>query len=218
MHRIISFQRFLARQQKMKFNLSGIRVSISYTLLCLVAVCVILDMFSGFVMCCFGVIIHESGHLFLMLLCGSKPKEINISLFEIAIKDESRQQRSNLQNFFIVFFGPFANFICFIIIFLLYLYSGIDLLKFAYVNLSLCLLNLLPVMSFDGGQMLYILLSRRYSCQTSEKAVNIITFIALFPIAVLGFIILFNSGYNFSLLFVCGYIILSLILKNNRYF
>lgn len=169
-------------------------------------------------MCCFGVIIHEFGHLILMLIFGSKPKKISISLFEIAISDESRQQRSDLQNFFIVFFGPFANFICFIIFFLLYLYIRIDLMNFAYVNLSLCLLNLLPVMSFDGGQMLYILLCRRFSGETAEKAVNIVTLIALFPLAVLGFIILFNSDYNFSLLFVCGYIILSLIFKNNRYF
>lgn len=169
-------------------------------------------------MCSFAVVIHESGHLLMMLIFGSKPKKISISLFEIAINDESRQQRSDLQNFLIVFFGPFANFICFIIIFLIYLCSGTDLLKFAYVNLSLCILNLLPVMSFDGGQLLYILLSRRFTGHTAEKAVNIITFIALFPIAVLGFIILFNSDYNFSLLFVCGYIILSLIFKNNRYF
>ena len=105
-------------------------------------------------MCSFAVVIHESGHLLMMLIFGSKPKKISISLFEIAINDESRQQRGDLQNFLIVFFGPFANFICFIIIFLIYLCSGTDLLKFAYVNLSLCLLNLLPVMSFDGGQLL----------------------------------------------------------------
>nr|WP_302703694.1 site-2 protease family protein [uncultured Ruminococcus sp.] len=202
----------------MKFELFNIKFSVSYTLLCLIAVCIILDIFGGFVMCSFAVVIHESGHLLMMLIFGSKPKKIRISLFEIAINDESRQQRGDLQNFLIVFFGPFANFICFIIIFLIYLCSGTDLLKFAYVNLSLCLLNLLPVMSFDGGQLLYILLSRRFTGHTAEKTVNIITFIALFPIAVLGFIILFNSDYNFSLLFVCGYIILSLIFKNNRYF
>ena len=73
-------------------------------------------------------------------------------------------------------------------------------------------------MSFDGGQLLYILLSLQIYRSYGGKAVNIITFIALFPIAVLGFIILFNSDYNFSLLFVCGYIILSLVFKNNRYF
>lgn len=202
----------------MKFELFRIKFSVSYALLCLIAVCIILDIFSGFVMCCFAVLIHESGHLIMMLIFGCKPRKIRISLFEIAINDDSRQEKSNLQNFLIIFFGPFANFICFILIFLLYLCSGTDFLKFAYVNLSLCILNLLPVMSFDGGQLLYLLLSIRFTCQTAEKAVNILTFIALFPIAVLGFIILFNSDYNFSLLFVCGYIILSLIFKNNRYF
>ena len=202
----------------MKFELFRIKFSVSYPLLCLIAVCIILDIFSGFVMCCFAVLIHESGHLIMMLIFGCKPRKINISLFEIAINDDNRQEKSNLQNFLIIFFGPFANFICFILIFLLYLFSGTDFLKFAYVNLSLCILNLLPVISFDGGQMLYLLLSIRFCSRTAEKAVNIITFIALFPIAVLGFVILFNSDYNFSLLFVCGYIILSLIFKNNRYF
>lgn len=202
----------------MKFELFRIKFSVSYPLLCLIAVCIILDIFSGFVMCCFAVLIHESGHLIMMLIFGCKPRKINISLFEIAINDDNRQEESNLQNFLIIFFGPFANFICFILIFLLYLFSGTDFLKFAYVNLSLCILNLLPVISFDGGQILYLLLSIRFCSRTAEKAVNIITFIALFPIALLGFIILFNSDYNFSLLFVCGYIILSLIFKNNRYF
>lgn len=215
---ITSYPKFSALRLTMKFKILNIKFCISYTLLCLIAACIILDIFSDFVMCCFAVVIHESGHLAMMLTFGSKPTKISISLFEIAINDECRQQRSDLQNFLIVFFGPFANFVCFIIIFLLYLFSGIELMKFAYVNLSLCLLNLLPVMSFDGGQLLYILLSRRFSSATAEKTVNIVTFIALFPIAVLGFIILFNSDYNFSLLFVCGYIILSLILKNNRYF
>ena len=105
----------------MKFELFNIKFSVSYTLLCLIAVCIILDIFGGFVMCSFAVVIHESGHLLMMLIFGSKPKKISISLFEIAINDESRQQRGDLQNFLIVFFGPFANFNCFIIIFLIYL-------------------------------------------------------------------------------------------------
>lgn len=54
-------------------------------------------------MCSFAVVIHESGHLLMMLIFGSKPKKISISLFEIAINDESRQQRGDLQNFLIVF-------------------------------------------------------------------------------------------------------------------
>lgn len=56
-------------------------------------------------MCSFAVVIHESGHLLMMLIFGSKPKKISISLFEIAINDESRQQRGDLQNFLIVFSG-----------------------------------------------------------------------------------------------------------------
>ena len=59
-------------------------------------------------MCSFAVVIHESGHLLMMLIFGSKPKKISISLFEIAINDESRQQRGDLQNFLIVFISCYS--------------------------------------------------------------------------------------------------------------
>lgn len=45
------------------------------------------------------------GASLMMLIFGSKPKKISISLFEIAINDEIRQQRGDLQNFLIVFSG-----------------------------------------------------------------------------------------------------------------
>ena len=77
---------------------------------------------------------------------------------------------------------------------------------------------MLPVMSLDGGQLLYLILSRRLSENSAEKVVNIITFIFIFPLAALGFLLLFKSKYNFSLLFVCVYLIFSLIFKKNRYF
>jgi len=37
-------------------------------------------------------------------------------------------------------------------------------------------------------------------------------------LTVLGFMVLLNSKYNFSLLFVCAYLIASLLCKNNRYY
>ena len=42
-------------------------------------------------MCSFAVVIHESGHLLMMLIFGSKPKKISISLFEIAINADNKE-------------------------------------------------------------------------------------------------------------------------------
>ena len=110
-----------------------------------------------------AVIIHECGHLFAMLICKSPPDKIKISLFEIKITNSSRQLNTTRQNIFIIFFGPLVNFICFILFYLLYLCNSEFLLPIAMANLCTGLFNMLPVMSLDGGQLMYVILSRKFS-------------------------------------------------------
>ena len=184
----------------MRFRLCGIRVEISYLLLCLAAMSVILGIFQSFCCCVLAVIIHESGHLITMRALGYFPERIKILLFEISISDPSRQERSARENMLIIFFGPAANFIC------------------VPANLSVGLFNLLPVMSLDGGQLLFILLCRSRTPEQAEKIVCRLTFISVFPIAALGFVILFHSHYNFSLLFVCVYLIFALLTRQEKYY
>lgn len=165
-----------------------------------------------------AVIIHECGHLFAMLICKSQPDKIKISLFEIKITNSSRQLNTTRQNIFIIFFGPLVNFICFILFYLLYLCNSEFLLPIAMANLCTGLFNMLPVMSLDGGQLMYVILCRKFSEKSAERIINITAVIILFPLTVLGFMVLLNSKYNFSLLFVCAYLIASLLCRNNRYY
>ena len=132
--------------------------------------------------------------------------------------DLSAKSKYLSKNIFIIFFGPFSNFICFILFYLLYLIGNDFFLYPAAANLSVGLFNILPVMSLDGGQLLYLILSRFFSDTVSQRTVNIITFIIIFPLAFFGFILLFNSKYNFSLLIVCIYLVFSLICRNNKYY
>lgn len=201
----------------MKLKIADVPVEISYTLICIAAICIILNIFEGLVWCALAVIIHESGHLLAMLKCGHAPERIKISAFEIKIFDSKRQSRSEKQNFFIIFSGPAVNFICFIPFYLLYLLGNEFALPFAISNLSVGLFNLLPVLSLDGGQLIFIILRQRVGADKAERIVDIITFITIFPLAALGFIVLFDSKYNFSLLFVCVYLIISLLTRGNRY-
>ena len=202
----------------MKFRLRGVRVEISYLLLCLTALSIIFGVFQSFCCCVAAVIIHEGGHLLTMRALGYFPERIKILLFEISISDPSRQERTARENLLIIFFGPAANFICVLPLFLLYLCGTEKILPFAAANLSVGLFNLLPVMSLDGGQLLYLLLSRRFGHRGAERAVDIATFICIFPLAAMGFLVLLRSKNNFSLLFVCAYLAFSLIFKGNRYY
>ncbi len=204
--------------QTMKLKIFSTDVTISYMLICLFAVSIITGVAQGFIFCFLSVIIHEIGHLIPMCKFGYYPEKIRISLFEISICDNCRQKRSNKQNFLIILFGPIANLICFILFFLLYLLGNNIFMVFAFTNLSACLFNLLPVMSLDGGQLMYLLLCKHLNDRASERIVDVTTFIILFPLSAIGFLILFNSKYNFSLLFVCIYLVLSLVCRNNRYY
>ncbi len=201
----------------MKLRIAKIKIEISFTLICIAGICVILGITSGFVWCAAAVLIHELGHLLMMIKLGFLPEKIKISAFEIKIFDSKRQSRSEKQNFFIIFSGPAVNFICFIPFYLLYLLGDENFLPFALANLSVGLFNSLPVLSLDGGQIIFILLKRRLNPARAEKIVDIITLITIFPLAVLGFAVLFKSKYNFSLLFICAYLIISLVTRSDRY-
>ena len=201
----------------MKLKIAKIKIEISFTIICIAGICVILGITSGFVRCAVAVSIHELGHLLMMIKLGFLPEKIKISAFEIKIFDSKRQSRSEKQNFFIIFSGPAVNFICFIPFYLLYLLGNENFLPFALANLSVGLFNSLPVLSLDGGQIIFILLKRRLNPARAEKIVDIITLITIFPLAVLGFAVLFKSKYNFSLLFICAYLIISLVTRSDRY-
>ncbi len=202
----------------MKFNFLKIRFEISYLLLSILAILVIAEHFCNFLWCVSAVIIHELGHIIPMCIYGYRPEKIKISLFEISITDNSRHKRSFWKNFFIILLGPFINFICFISFYLLYLYGKDFYLPIAIANLSVGLFNFMPVLSLDGGQLLYLILCKKFTERNAERTVDVLTFIFIFPLFAFGFLLLFKSKYNFSLLFVCVYLIFSLILKNNRYY
>ena len=120
----------------MKFKIFSTEVIISYLLICFAAICVISGVFEGFICCLISVMIHETGHITAMCVFRFAPDKIKISLFEISINDNSRHKRTFWQNLIIIFFGPFFNFICFIMFYLLYLKGNDEFYPFAIANLT----------------------------------------------------------------------------------
>ena len=177
----------------------------------------ILGIFESFLWCAAAIAVHELGHLSVMICYGYFPERIKIALFSIDIIDSERQRRRVRENLLIIIFGPFANFICFLVCFLLYLRGISVVLPFAAANASVGLFNLLPVMSLDGGQLVYLLLLRRLDQEKAEKAVDALTFAFIFPLAAMGFWLMLKSK-NVSLLFVSVYLVFSLLFKGNRYY
>lgn len=88
----------------MKLKIHNTNIQISYTLICVCAICLVTNAFVGFVTCFLSVLIHEAGHLIPIALFGDFPREIKISLFEITISDNNRNSRTLFQNIIIIFF------------------------------------------------------------------------------------------------------------------
>lgn len=110
-----------------------------------------------------SVLIHEYGHAVTALMFGQKV-EINL----VGLGGLTKRQGPKLdrwKEFIIVFNGPLAGFITFIIAYQLLGFVGekksilIYILEVAInINLFWTLLNLLPVLPLDGGHLLQILL------------------------------------------------------------
>ncbi len=185
-------------------------IELSYPSLALVSLIVILNINTGYLLCFFAVLIHESGHLLAMKLCGILPKGIKISLFNIEIVEKDRYCAGHLSDIAVTSAGPIANIIT-------YLITSQFSPAFASVNLFIGLFNLLPAASLDGGQLIYLFLSKKLSYENSAKIVDAITLLTAVPLFFIGILLLLNSPYNFSLLFLSMYLILSIFIRKDKY-
>ncbi len=185
-----------------KFKDTKIRISFFFALT--VALIGIFDKTGSVFLCILTGLLHETGHLTVLLLSNEKPREICLSPFGMRIERRSENTLSFKREILCAFAGPLVNLILFFIFFGTY---------FSKINLAIALFNLLPCEPLDGGKILENFLRIRMSFEKAEKIILIISCITVFPISVLGFIILFQSKYNFSLLFISFYIIFFIAVK-----
>ncbi len=82
-----------------------------------------------------------------------------------------------------------------------------ELAYFAFVNLALGGMNLLPIVPLDGGRVLRAVLLLHLSPHRARRIGAIVGYSVLFPLLALAFWQFLSSGYNMSLLLVCFYLI-----------
>lgn len=83
---------------------------------------------------------------------------------------------------------------------------------FFFASLGLGLLHSLPIEPLDGGLALRSLLSLRLGPRRAGRFATGVSLLFLFPMAVLGFLILLRTRYNFTLLAMSLYLMLYLLL------
>ena len=143
-----------------------------------------------------AVLLHECGHIVVLLFTGGKLKGVSFGLCGITLKAEYPPSYSS--KLMISLGGPLVG----ILVFLLFRNAGKTLALFSEINLWLSLFNLLPISFLDGGSAIdsFFLLFLPYESATAlSHAISLTTASLLWAFSVYLFLFLNGSASLFLL-------------------
>lgn len=190
------------------------KITISFPAAAFFALTLLLDKTGGITACFISAVIHEFGHLLAMELSGCPAESIKIRIFGGEIVKKSQISKPLSRELLIIYGGAGANLIAAFLFGSCFYIFKTDFLKLLSIaNLGICVFNLMPASALDGGTGLELIFSHFFGAGFAQKAINLLTVVLLIPIFTAGFVVLFNSPYNFSLLFIGIYLTLSLFIS-----
>ena len=159
-------------------------------------------------------LLHEFGHIFAMKLLDYKLNRIKIGFVN---SDIILSVHKNSDMIKILLSGSFVNFCIALISKLLFFYTKKDLFEIIFLqNFFIGMLNLFPIEMLDGGIILSLILNDKIgNFEKSKKISNIISVVFLIPIAIVGFLVLLSSKYNFSLILLSCYLFSYILFKED---
>ncbi|MGN0470117.1 MAG: hypothetical protein ACI4GV_04300 [Acutalibacteraceae bacterium] len=201
----------------MIFRIGKLNIELSFPLVAIMTAVIIFDTTMSVVICFIAIIMHETGHLAALAFYGAFPKKIKLTLFDIAIVDSGKYTRNSRQELVVVLAGVTVNFVFAVVFYIVFRCTNMFFFgNMAVSHATLGVFNILPVDSLDGGQALFIILTKHFSIYKSMIILDIISFIVLVPVACTGFIVLLRSKYNFTLLLTALYLITVILLKHRK--
>lgn len=201
----------------MQIKTGGLTVEISFPLTAAMTAVIIYDSSMSVVVCFVAVLMHEGGHLLALWKYASLPKKIKLTLFDIAIMDSRKPLRKLSHELIIILAGIISNIVFAAVSYILNRIFPCEFFERLFnANMTLAIFNSLPVDSLDGGQALFLLLCEKLSMYRAMMVLDIISFIILVPTACLGFLVLLQSKYNFTLLLTAVYLIALILIRRSR--
>lgn len=143
--------------------------------------------------------LHELGHIIAAKLCDIPLGELRLSIFGAAITPKALLC-SYKKEIILCVSGPLVNLAC---AFLLFPFANVaknEFLSF-FISSSLFLgvLNLLPIHEFDGGRILFCLLSTKLTLKHTIQILKSISFVLIFSLWCLSVYLLLRLSSSLSL-------------------
>lgn len=178
-----------------------VRISSGYVPIAVLCICAAMfgDRFPASLLC---VILHEAGHVLMLLRFGAEVVDIRLGFMSADIIDREKTVRPRREETLITLAGPAANLLCAPLFCAVFRVSGARFFAdCAMMSIVLCVFNLLPISGTDGGVLFEALLAKACGITTAERVLTVCTAILLLPLSTAAFLILLRTRRNFTLLF-----------------
>lgn len=153
------------------------------------------------VTCVLASVMHEGGHLLVMLALGCPPRACTIGAFGMRIEMAANRLVSYRNNILISLAGPAVNLIAAPLLWL----AGRP--HAAMVHFVLAALNLLPAAALDGGQILRCVLCLKGREDKADSRLRYLSAAVLLPLAAASFWMFLSGRGNSTLMIVSGYLV-----------
>ncbi len=202
----------------MQFKIKSTTYKISFTFLALVLIAITTGNNKNFLLFLIFAIAHELVHLFFIFRLSVAPERVVFSVFGANISRKITATDNINSEIIINASAPVFNIItgAFFQLFSAFEVNKDLFYEISIVNYSLGIFNLIPLYTFDGGNVLRYILLKFINEKITE---NLLTAISLLVTIIFSFIsvyIFLNYQQNFSLFIICIYMFFSIIFKKQN--
>ncbi len=198
----------------MTFRIGKTEVIVSFPFMAALALILVLDTKGIAVAGILAAFLHEIGHFLWMLTLRMSIKRIGFMLSGIKVDTGQERVLSYGQEAALSLAGPALNLLAAGVCALC---AGTPFLRtLMLANLVLMGLNLLPIQALDGGSAFEALLCMRLPAERAEKISFAVSVVCLIPLTILGFLVVFQSAYNFTLLILALFLAYNIVLYSRE--
>ncbi|MBQ9919429.1 MAG: hypothetical protein IJO49_01240 [Clostridia bacterium] len=197
------------------FAVFGINFGISVGFMGVVCLMLYVDRFGLMLPTIMAIILHELGHLTILLAYNQKPKRVEIKVGAVAIigKFVLNKKRELLM----LCFGSAFNFIFGTAFYICHiLFKNQYLLNCSLVMLVVGVLNLLPIIGLDGGDILKLILLNFLKIKAVNFIIYLLSLFTAFLIVVFGGYVFLDTKSNISLILFGIYLFLGILISKKQ--
>lgn len=179
------------------------RVRVSANTLLLVAFLAIFDRGFTLIVPLLAALLHELGHIVVMLCCGIEIRQIKVSLFGAEISGADVERAGRAAQIAVYAAGAAANLVCGLVA------ECFGFGFFADCSYALAAVNLLPIETLDGGCIVAAVFS---NCKYGHIIIRLLSGLSLFLLWLASSYLLLLYGGNLSLLMLIVYLFVTIYL------